>query len=107
MVTTLLLITIAVFVVQQVLNVFFPHLEVVKTFHGRVVCTEFAELHRLKFDDFELRSHSTSGFFHILGNMLGLFFIGRILEPIMGRERFLMLYLGSIGGRISLPRDSF
>jgi membrane associated rhomboid family serine protease len=44
--------------------------------------------------------HSTLTIFHILGNMLGLFFIGRILEPLLGRQQFLLLYLGSmlVGG---------
>ena len=99
MVTTLLLITIAVFVVQQVLNVFFPSFGSGQNFF----MAEWFALSSQNFTSLKVWTilsygflHSTSGFFHILGNMLGLFFIGRILEPIMGRERFLMLYLGSI-----------
>ena len=48
--------------------------------------------------------HSTAGFFHIFGNMIGLFFIGRIIEPLIGEERFLGLYLGGalVGGLVYL-----
>ena len=37
---------------------------------------------------------------HIVGNMLGVFFIGRILLPILGTARFLQLYFGAtlLGG---------
>lgn len=39
--------------------------------------------------------HSTSNFFHILGNMLGVFLLGRSILPITGQVRFLQLYLGA------------
>jgi len=39
--------------------------------------------------------HSTGNFFHILGNLLGLFFLGRSCVQILGTSRFLKLYLGS------------
>src|SRR4051794_19698567 len=55
----------------------------------------------------------TSGFlhaslFHILGNMLLLFFLGRILEPGIGTLRFTLIYFvslfaGSLGGLIATP----
>jgi membrane associated rhomboid family serine protease len=106
-VTTLIVITVAVFVLQQVMNVFFPG------FGGRQN-TFLADWFALSGEHFrELKVwtilsygllHSTAGFFHILGNMLGLFFIGRILEPILGRERFLLLYIGGtlLGGAVFL-----
>ncbi|MEM9157955.1 MAG: rhomboid family intramembrane serine protease [Verrucomicrobiota bacterium] len=37
--------------------------------------------------------HGTGGFFHILGNMLGLFFLGRALLPVLGTVRFLQVYV--------------
>lgn len=107
MVNTLLFITIAVFVLQQVLNVFFPSLG------GRpnTFMAEWFALSGTNFSSLKVWTvftygflHSTAGFWHILGNMLGLFFIGRILEPILGRERFLLLYFGAIliGGLLYL-----
>lgn len=44
--------------------------------------------------------HSTSGPFHVLMNMLGVFFLGRMLLPVIGQKRFVQLYLGSavVGG---------
>ncbi|MEQ9169072.1 MAG: rhomboid family intramembrane serine protease [Fulvivirga sp.] len=38
-------------------------------------------------------AHSTNDFFHILFNMLGLVFIGPLLEQFWGPKRFLMFYL--------------
>jgi membrane associated rhomboid family serine protease len=40
--------------------------------------------------------HDTRAIFHILGNLLGLFFVGRILEPLLGRRAFLGLYFGGM-----------
>jgi membrane associated rhomboid family serine protease len=37
-----------------------------------------------------------AGFLHIAGNMLLLFFLGRILEPGIGTPRFVALYLASL-----------
>jgi len=41
-----------------------------------------------------------AGFFHIFANMFSLFFIGNFLEKIIGRKRFIGVYLisGLIGG---------
>jgi membrane associated rhomboid family serine protease len=44
-----------------------------------------------------------SGFFHIALNMLALWFIGRNLEPLLGRWRFVVLYaLGTLGGSVAV-----
>ncbi|WZH39082.1 MAG: rhomboid family intramembrane serine protease [Microbacterium enclense] len=44
-----------------------------------------------------------SGFFHVGLNMLALWFIGRNLEPLLGRWRFVVLYvLGTIGGSVAV-----
>jgi len=107
MVTILLVITIAVFVLQQVINVFFPS---AGGGENRFM-TEWFALSGQNFRELKVWTifsygllHSTAGFYHILGNMLGLFFIGRIVEPLVGRERFLGLYLAGslIGGAVYL-----
>ncbi|MGB0343871.1 MAG: rhomboid family intramembrane serine protease [Coraliomargarita sp.] len=95
---TLLFVTVGVFVLQQLLNVLFPGELPYRT--NRFLTDWFA----LSGEHFrQLKAwtpvtyaflHSTSGLLHILGNMLGLFFLGRVLEPLLGRNRFLLLYFG-------------
>ncbi|MFP4674323.1 MAG: rhomboid family intramembrane serine protease [Opitutales bacterium] len=106
-VTALLIVTISVFVLQHILLVFFPSA-------SRGESTFMIKWFALSADNFrDLKVwtvlsytflHSTITFFHILGNMLGLFFIGRVLEPILGPRRFLVLYFGGafLGGLIYL-----
>jgi membrane associated rhomboid family serine protease len=44
-----------------------------------------------------------SSFWHVGLNMLSLWMIGRILEPLLGRGRFLTLYLvGALGGSVGV-----
>lgn len=106
-VTTLLVVTIAVFVLQQVLNVFFPG----PMGYDNAFLSEWFALSGENFRQLKVWTvisygflHSTLGFWHILGNMLGLYFLGRILEPMIGRERFLLIYFGSmlLGGLVYL-----
>ena len=40
--------------------------------------------------------HDTHYLFHLIGNLLGLYFIGRELLPMLGARRFLSLYFGAI-----------
>lgn len=40
--------------------------------------------------------HSPDNLLHLLGNMLGIFFIGRIILPILGSKRFMWLYIGGV-----------
>ncbi len=42
--------------------------------------------------------HSPNTLFHLLGNMLGIFFIGRIILPVLGSKRFMWLYVGGVVG---------
>ena len=97
-VAILLTVTIAVFVLQQVLNVAFPGIG------GRDnrFFTEWFALSGQNFQDLKVWTllsyaflHSTQTILHILGNMLGLFFIGRMLEPVLGKANFLLLYFGT------------
>lgn len=107
MVTTLLVITVGVFVLQQVLNVFFPGLS-----GGRSsFLFEWFALSGENFRQLKVWTIFSYGFLHdpltilhLVGNMLGLFFIGRMLEPMLGRQQFLLLYLGSTlaGGLVYL-----
>jgi membrane associated rhomboid family serine protease len=41
--------------------------------------------------------HSPSNLLHILGNIIGLYFLGRALLPLLGARRFLWLYAGAVG----------
>lgn len=40
--------------------------------------------------------HSPGNFFHIIGNLLGLFFLGRELLPYLGSRRFLVLFFSAV-----------
>lgn len=40
--------------------------------------------------------HSLGNFLHIVGNLLGLYFLGRELLPLLGNKRFLQLFFGAI-----------
>jgi membrane associated rhomboid family serine protease len=48
--------------------------------------------------------HSKTNFLHIIGNLLGLYFVGRALLPLLGSRRFLGLYAGTViaGGALWL-----
>ncbi|MET0673456.1 MAG: rhomboid family intramembrane serine protease [Microbacterium pygmaeum] len=49
-----------------------------------------------------------SSFVHVALNMLALWMIGRSLEPLLGRWRFLVLYvLGALGGSVAVALLSF
>jgi len=52
--------------------------------------------------------HSERVPLHIIGNMLGVFFLGRVLLPELGTKRFMQLYFGSvlIGGLLWLVSTS-
>jgi membrane associated rhomboid family serine protease len=104
-VTTLLIITIGIFVLQHMLNVFFPGMD------GRRnnFLTNWFALSGENFRELKVWTvfsyafmHSTQSIMHLIGNMLGLFFIGRILEPLLGKQQFLVLYLtGALVGGLT------
>lgn len=48
-------------------------------------------------------THSSSSFLHILFNMLSVFVFGRVLEPMLGRARFLALFvISALGGSLAV-----
>lgn len=108
MVTTLLVITVGAFVFQQVLNVFFPG-------GGGLGNRFFSDWFALSGQHFQqlkvwtvlsygfLHSSAWATFFfipipfaHLVINMLMLYFMGRHVEAMLGRDRFLFFYLGAI-----------
>lgn len=106
-VTTLLVATIAIFVLQQMVNVFFPGIGGQPNYF----LTDWFSLSGHNFRELKVWTvlsysflHSTQSILHILGNMLGLFFIGRILEPLLGKQQLLLLYLSGafVGGLVYL-----
>ena len=101
---TLLFITVGIFVLQQLLNVLFPGQP---PYRSNFFMTDWFALsgeHFRQLKGWTVLSycflHSTEGFMHILCNMLGLFFLGRIIEPLIGKAQFLALYFGGalLGG---------
>lgn len=95
MVTRLLIVTIGIFCLQHSVDVFFPSIRGHNYFLIEWFALSYPQIEDMKI--WTLFSyallHSTSGIFHILGNMLGLFFIGRILEPVIGARPLLLLYI--------------
>tara|TARA_X000000368_G_scaffold139285_1_gene109525 strand:+ start:2184 stop:3098 length:915 start_codon:yes stop_codon:yes gene_type:complete len=108
-VTVLMALTIGVFALQQLFNVLFPSPYLPGT--ENAFMAQWFALSGENFRSFKVWTlftycflHSTQGFMHIIGNMLGLYFIGRILEPQLGREKFLILYFAGalFGGLLYL-----
>lgn len=101
-VTILLVVTISIFVLQQVLNVSFPGVGD----RENHFLTDWFAFSANNFKELKVWTvvsyaflHSTTTIMHILGNMFGLFFIGRILEPLLGKQQFLTLYFsGAVVG---------
>lgn len=94
MTTRLLIITISVFVLQAVGgNLLGAH-----TFFRDYFALSFDALNGFKVWTFLSYGflHGTEGLFHIILNMLGLYFAGRIVEPILGSRAFLLFYLSAI-----------
>ncbi|MDP4693420.1 MAG: rhomboid family intramembrane serine protease [Opitutales bacterium] len=103
----LIIATVAVFVLQNMLNMMFPGFQ---GSSNRFMGDWFA-LSGQNFKELKAWTvlsygflHSTNGIIHIVGNMLGLFFIGRMIESVLGKNQFLILYLGGtlFGGLVFL-----
>ena len=102
-VTILLVVTIGIFVLEQVVNVSFPG----PGGEGNFIIREWLALSAENFKELKVWTvlsyaflHSSNSIWHILGNMLGLFFIGRVVESITGKRSLFILYLSGavIGG---------
>lgn len=101
-VTVLLVVTIGIFVLEQILNVSFPG----PGGRPNSFLTNWFVLSVENFKELKVWTAISYAFLHsenilhILGNMLGLFFIGRLLEPLLGKQRFFILYFSGavIGG---------
>ena len=89
----LLLLNICVFIIQNIFYVLFPSFNFIENsfyfssdqlFEGK-----FWTLFTYSF------LHSHPGVFHILTNLIGLYFLGRAIEPTLGSRSFLTLYLSA------------
>ena len=89
--TWLLFSNILVFVLQHVL---------IKLFDAQFMQTHFslsfAALSEFRIWTFLSYGFLHAGMFHALANMLGLFFIGRELEPMLGSRRFGILFFSGV-----------
>jgi membrane associated rhomboid family serine protease len=104
-VTILLVITIGAFVLEQIINVSFPG----TGNGGSSFIKKWFVLSAENFKELKVWTvisyaflHSSNNIWHIVGNMLSLFFIGRMVEPLLGKRSFFMLYFsGAIIGGIA------
>lgn len=95
----LLIGTLVIFVLQHLLHVFFPDAR--GTGLNQNFFNDWFALSGVQIQEFKVWTllsygflHSLPNILHIIGNMAGLFFLGRILEPQLGQKPFLILYLG-------------
>ena len=102
-VKTLLVATISIFVVEQIISISFLGAGGAEN----TFIKDWFALSASNFKEFKIWTvvsyaflHSSYTIWHIIGNMLGLFFIGRIIEPLLGKRSFLRLYFSGavIGG---------
>ena len=95
-VTWLLVINVTVFVVTVLLG---PRVDFVLTWFSVYPATIGMSLQPWRLITYQFL-HDTSGFGHILLNMVSLYFFGPMLEQLWGSRRFLVFYLvcGAAGG---------
>lgn len=102
-VTILLIVTIGIFVLQQVVNVSFPDKG------GATFLRDWVSLSVENFKELKVWTvvtyaflHDSNSIWHIVGNMLLLFFIGRTVEKLLGKQDFFLLYFsGAIMGGLT------
>ena len=89
----LLILNICIFIIQNMLYVLLPSFNFIEN-------SFYFSSHQLfegKFWTLFTYSflHSYPGIIHILTNLIGLYFLGQAIEPILGKRSFLTLYLSS------------
>lgn len=104
-VTILLVVTIGIFILEQIVNVSFPRARGEENYliqnWFKLSATNFRELKVWTVVSYAFL-HSSTTIWHIIGNMLGLFFIGRIVESLIGKQSFFILYFsGTIMGGLA------
>lgn len=96
---TIIAVTAAVYVLQLLLG------DVVRNALGFYAGALYPQLTGGSFEPWRLLTAALvhSSFWHVGLNMLALWMIGRNLEPVLGRARFLVLYLlGALGGSVAV-----
>jgi len=102
-VTILLVATIGFFVLQKIITVSFPNAD------GERFLIDWFKLNSDNFRELKVWTvityaflHDSNSIWHIISNMLGLFFIGRAVEASIGKKQFFIVYFCSavIGGLI-------
>lgn len=98
-VTRFLLVTnVAMFLIQLLLDLTSPHLGNALRYY-----TYLFPIHSQHFEAYQLITHMFmhGGFMHLFLNMFGLYMFGRVLENVIGSQKFFMLYflsgLGAAG----------
>src|SRR5690606_19785289 len=93
----ILLGTIAIFILQNVFDLWFSQNPFLTTFFGRFFALTPGNIAGGKVWTLITYAflHDPGNLLHILGNMLVVFFIGRMVLPVLGPRRFAYLFFGS------------
>lgn len=91
----ILLSTIAIFVLQTIFSLWFRQIPVLSGFFLNFFALSTAHLQQGFLWTLVTYAFLHGSLFHILGNMLLVFFIGRELVPLLGAKRFTQLYFAS------------
>ena len=102
-VTMLLIVTIGIFVLQQIVSVGFSG------DGGEAFIRDWLSLNTENLKEFKVWTvvtyaflHSSESIWHIVGNMLLLFFVGRAVEMLLGKQQFFILYFsGAVTGGLA------
>lgn len=98
----LLIANVVVFLVQIILRnpeKYFPFMGAMESYFSATTMLKYSQYQIWRLFTFQFL-HSTADPFHLLFNMIGLYFLGTVLERFWGSKRFLVFYLicGAVGG---------